>query len=199
MRTTNQRATGTDDRRADVERLVAAIGQSLRELRCVGSQRLVKAGISMTHLHVLTMLRHHGAMPMSRLAELLDISVSNATGLIDRLEERGYLERVRTRDDRRVVLVQPTEAAEQVIAEIDVLRKDLISAVLDRLDDGQLERLRAGLQAFYDALVAEFESTPDRYAHRRHEPGLATNHPGSFPDSGTVQPRQHPATGPAAH
>ena len=45
-------------------------------------------------------------MPMSRLAEMLDVSLSNATGLIDRMEERGFVERIRVPDDRRVVLVQ---------------------------------------------------------------------------------------------
>ena len=75
-------------------------------LRCAGTGRMVKAGISMTHLHILWVLEHHGDLPMSRLAELLDVSLSNATGLIDRMEERGLVERVRVPDDRRVVLVR---------------------------------------------------------------------------------------------
>jgi hypothetical protein len=92
-----------------------------------------------------------------------------------------------------VVLVQPTEAAERVIAEVDVLRQDLMTAVLDRLDDDQLEPLRAGLQAYYDALVAELESAPDRYTHRRHEPGPEPIHPGSSVDPGPPTPRPAPA------
>ena len=49
----------------------------------------------MTQLHILYMLDRHGEMPMSRLAEVLDVSLSNATGLIDRIEERGFIERIR--------------------------------------------------------------------------------------------------------
>ena len=45
---------------------------------------------------------------MSRLAEMLDVSLSNATGLIDRMEERGFVERIRVPEDRRVVLVRIT-------------------------------------------------------------------------------------------
>jgi DNA-binding MarR family transcriptional regulator len=54
-------------------------------LRCAGTGRMVKAGISMTHLHILWVLEHHGELPMSRLADLLDVSLSNATGLVDRM------------------------------------------------------------------------------------------------------------------
>ena len=49
----------------------------------------------MAQLHVMNLLERHGEMPMSRLAEMIDVSDSNATGLIDRVEERGFVERIR--------------------------------------------------------------------------------------------------------
>ena len=166
-------ASSTDARRDAVEDLIADIGRSFRELRCVGSQRLVKLGISMTHLHVLTMLRHHGALPMSRVAELLDVSLSNATGIVDRLEDRGYVERVRVKDDRRVVLVQPTVEADRIIDEVDVLRADLMSGVLARLDGERLAKVESGLRAFRDAFAEEISSRPEMVAHSHHERGRA--------------------------
>src|SRR6476619_5558097 len=81
---------------AAVDELHAMIGS----LRCAGTGRMVKAGISMTHLHILWVLEHHGDLPMSRLADLLDVSLSNATGLIDWMEERGLVERFRVPNDR---------------------------------------------------------------------------------------------------
>ena len=41
--------------------------------RCAGTARLVKAGVSMTHMHVMWLLQHHGDLPMSRMAEFLDV------------------------------------------------------------------------------------------------------------------------------
>src|SRR3954451_16107336 len=86
------------------DELIAAIVSELHEmigsLRCAGTGRMVKAGISMTHLHILWVLEHHGDLTMSRLAEMLDVSFSNATGLIDRMEERGLVERARVPDDQ---------------------------------------------------------------------------------------------------
>src|SRR6266849_1648807 len=81
-----------------VESIVDEIHRMIGSLRCAGTGRMVKAGISMTHLHILWVIEHHGELPMSRLAELLDVSLSNASGLIDRMEERGLIERVRVAD-----------------------------------------------------------------------------------------------------
>src|SRR5262245_65760890 len=66
------------------ERIVAALHDMIAGFRCAGTGRLVKAGVSMTHMHVMWLLQHHGDLSMSRLAELLDVSFSNAT----RSEER---------------------------------------------------------------------------------------------------------------
>ena len=55
--------------------------------------RLVQAGVSMTPDPRHVAAPAPGELTMSRLAELLDVSLSNATGLIDRMEERGLVER----------------------------------------------------------------------------------------------------------
>jgi len=145
----------------------------------VGSQRLVKLGISMTHLHALTMLQHHGPLTMSRLAEMLDVSLSNATGIVDRLEDRGFVERVRVKDDRRIVLVQPTPAADVVLEHLDVLRSAMLDEALARLDDDRLKVVEAGLRAFRDALQTELDVHPERYTHGPLSP--QHDHVGAIP------------------
>ena len=91
---------------APSRRIAAGIHDMIAGFRCAGTGRLVKAGVSMTHMHVMWLLQHHGDLTMSRLADLMDVSLSNATGIVDRMEERGLVERGRVPDDRRVVLVR---------------------------------------------------------------------------------------------
>ena len=67
--------------------IISNFREAFAELRCLGSERMHRADLSMTHFHLLSMLERHGSVTMSRIAELLDVSVSNATGLIDRIEE----------------------------------------------------------------------------------------------------------------
>jgi DNA-binding MarR family transcriptional regulator len=143
--------------------VVDELNGAVRLLRCTATGRLVKQGVSMTHLHVLWRLEESGELPMSRLAEYLDVSLSNATGLIDRMAERGLVERTRVSDDRRVVLVGLTTAGLGFLQEIQIMKDDLMKAVLARLDDPQLDRLRAALKDFRGAIRAEEIAHPDRF------------------------------------
>ena len=119
----------------------------------------------MGHLHLMSMLDRHGQLPMSRIAELLDVSDSNATGLIDRMEERGFVERVRHPDDRRVVLVRVSDRGRQILTDIEVVRDDLMRRVLARLDDPQLDRLGQAVKDINAAVVAVARDEPDLFSH----------------------------------
>ena len=162
MRTTTD-PTGTEGHLEAAEEVLAGLGRAAGSLRCAGSQRLVRLGISMTHFHVLTLLRHHDAMPMGRLAEILDASVSGATGMIDRMEERGLVERVRVPGDRRVVLVRPTRAGLDLVDDAELVRSDVMRATLARLETAQLERQTHALADLAAALEAELAADPLRY------------------------------------
>lgn len=166
-----------DDRRRQMTGIMDELNGSMRLLRCAATGRLVKQGVSMTHLHVLWLLEEHGELPMSRVAELLDVSLSNATGLADRMVERGLVERVRVPDDRRVVLIRLTAAGQAALADIQIMRQDLTLTILERLDDGQLERLHASLHDLRTAIRAEADANADLFeAHHRHP---SQQHPGS--------------------
>ena len=157
MRTTEATvAGGTQPLGADlIDSVVGELHAMIGSLRCAGTGRMVKAGISMTHLHILWVLEHHGDMPMSRLAELLDVSVSNATGLIDRMEERGLVERVRVPDDRRVVLVRASAEGARQRDEIEALKQDRMRSILARLRPDQLERIYGAIADLRGAVVDE--------------------------------------------
>jgi DNA-binding MarR family transcriptional regulator len=124
-------------------------------VRCEGSGRLVKLGVSMTHLHVLWMLQHHGDLPMSRVADLLDASLSSATGIIDRMEERGLVERARAADDRRVVLVHLADGGRQALEDIEAVRLGRMTAILAHLDASQLACLAQALADIRSAILVD--------------------------------------------
>ncbi|MEX1172037.1 MAG: MarR family transcriptional regulator [Chloroflexota bacterium] len=136
------------------DRIIADFREAMAELRCIGSERLVRLGVSMTQLHVMSILDRHGDMPMSRLAEMIDISVSNATGLVDRMEERAYVERDRVPDDRRIVLVKLTEAGRRLLDDIEVLRTEMLRTVLERLDHDQIQGLARATTDLRSAIAA---------------------------------------------
>ena len=140
---------------ATLDRIVLELQEMISGLRCSGTGKMVRLGISMTHLHILWLLDHHGDLPMSRLADLLDVSLSNATGLVDRMEERGLVERVRVPDDRRVVLVRVAAEGIRVRDEVEALRQDRLRAILAHLDPGQLARVLGATLDLRRAAAAE--------------------------------------------
>ena len=69
--------------------------------------------LSTVQAHVLRMLGY-GPQPMSGLATYLACDASNVTGLVDRLEGRGLVERRSAEHDRRVKLLCLTDAGAKV-------------------------------------------------------------------------------------
>jgi DNA-binding MarR family transcriptional regulator len=152
-----------------IDGIFVELHRSMNLLKCAGAGRLVKQGISMTHVHVLWILEEHGELAMSRIAELIDVSLSNGTGLIDRMEERGLVERARDPEDRRVVLVRLSDGGRATLDEIQVVRAEVARAILERLDEGQLQRLQASLHDFRTAIQAEADAHPGLFeGHHPH-------------------------------
>ena len=159
MRTTND-PTLAGTRQASARDALANLGRAVGSLRCAGSQRLVRLGISMTHFHVLTLLRHHDAMPMGKLAEILDASMSSATGIIDRMEEKGLVERVRVPDDRRIVLVRPTQAGLDLVDDVELVKSEVMIDALASLEPAQLDRLTAASADLGAAIAGVLADNP---------------------------------------
>src|SRR4029078_7221759 len=138
-------------------------------MKCAMSERLVRLGISMAQLHIMYTLERDGEMTMSRLADVLGVSLSNASVLVDRMEDRGYIERTRVPEDRRVVLVRVTEAGTRMIQTNDALSDELMRAVLGRLNPAELPviaRATAEVRAALEATTAQ----PARNLHETPTP-----------------------------
>jgi DNA-binding MarR family transcriptional regulator len=113
-------------------------------------------GLSIAQLDVLRRLHHHGPSPMRRLAEQMNCEASNLTGLVDRLEMRGLVERRPDRADRRVRLLALTEEGEAV-------SRQTWAAVARRCP---LNTLPPERRALLDELLREALGTPPEAAGR---------------------------------
>lgn len=148
------------ERRALIGEIVAGTAVIAGHQRCAVARRLHRQGISMAHLQTLWILQEHGPQPMTRLADLLGVAVPNATGIIDRMEQRGLVERLRDGADRRVVTVRQTPEGARAVEEIDGWRSDMLVELLDRLDTDQLLRLVGGVNELREAIHAHGTDLP---------------------------------------
>lgn len=136
---------------------------TMTQLKRASSERLLREGVSMAQIHILYTVARHGDMAMSRLADVLNVSDSNATGLVDRMEERGFIQRDRVATDRRVVIVRVTKAGEQLLTEVDALSDDILRTVLGRLDPAQLLGVGQAVADLRAAVEATIEPGEDRH------------------------------------
>jgi DNA-binding MarR family transcriptional regulator len=122
--------------------------------RMLAFRSWLKGSLSLIHLHVLTVLEADGPLPMSHLAEMLDVSVASTTGIVGRMEERGLVERSHGETDRRVVLVKPTPAGIAIFRDMTEHRRQQLTALFTRLTDDELTALLTGLRAMRNARIA---------------------------------------------
>ena len=154
-RRTRRRTAGPDNGRETL------IGELVEEMtswsprdRMSAFRSWLKGSLSLIHLHVLTVLEADGPLPMSRLAEMLDVSVASTTGIIGRMEERGLVERTHGEVDRRVVLVRPTDAGIAIFRDMTEHRRQSLAQLFTRLTDDELTALLTGLRAMRAARLS---------------------------------------------
>jgi DNA-binding MarR family transcriptional regulator len=119
--------------------------------RCAFAQRCRELSLSTAHLYLMSLLESHGPLSMSQLADLLDMALPNATGLVDRAHERGIVERVRDEADRRVVLARLTPSGRSLLRKLELIRRQRLALTLQAMTPEQREQL---LQSVHDLRVA---------------------------------------------
>jgi MarR family transcriptional regulator, 2-MHQ and catechol-resistance regulon repressor len=103
--------------------------------------------LSLVHLNVLTAIEAGGPISMKRLSEAMDVTDASATGIVDRMEKRGLVERRHATEDRRVVLVHLTEAGRAVFSQMAEHRRETLRLVLSELTDDEVSALLVGMKA----------------------------------------------------
>lgn len=132
-------------------RLRAVLGPLSRELRQQASDPLTATQVS-----VLVTIHRHGPMPLGDVATRERLSPPMISKVVDALEQAGFVERTRDRDDRRVWLVSATETADSWMEQGRARRDAWLAERLAQMDEGErrtlaeavplLERLTGGSQ-----------------------------------------------------
>jgi DNA-binding MarR family transcriptional regulator len=85
-----------------------------------------KYGVRLAGLRAVRVLRDLGTVPISRFAEELDIPRSTATGVVDRLAERGLIERTFDTVDRRMINIAVTPRGLAALADRELVDRSVV-------------------------------------------------------------------------
>ena len=101
--------------------------------------------LSITEIHTIEAIGKEGNRTMGEIANDLRITVGTLTTAINRLIKKGYVERKRIEEDRRVVVVYLTESGKKVFDEHTLFHKEMIDEVAKNFEDYELKVLTKAL------------------------------------------------------
>jgi DNA-binding MarR family transcriptional regulator len=113
---------------------------------------LLELDLTIQQLRVLAILVAGSDTPTGQgLARMLNVSLATISGIVDRLEAHGMLERVVDPEDQRVRRLVPTRRGRETVQELLVAQSRASLAPLERLEVEDLRALARGLRAIIDA------------------------------------------------
>lgn len=150
--------THTDDAVIDIER-------TIMQLSWLGQRQFMQllAGdrfdLTVPQYHTLLHLKHcSGMCKMSDLARATHQSAASLTGIVDRLLEKGLVERGRPDDDRRQVIVGSTIRGRELLSTIEQARRDTMHRTLAHIPANQMNELQHLLGVMLEAMLGALES-----------------------------------------
>lgn len=102
--------------------------------------------LSVNDYYLLHVVRHHGGLTMTEVARRLSTTKQQASLKVDRMCERGYLKRVSSPGDRRVITVEVTA---QALEETDAYRAHIggfADVLCQKLDDKDMETFNTAME-----------------------------------------------------
>lgn len=106
--------------------------------------------ISVKDMHVIVAIGIGNPRNMSAVAKSLSVTVGTLTIAMNNLVKKGYVNRVRSEEDRRVVLVSLSEKGEQAYHHHRIFHERMVMSVLKDLNKEETESLTAALVKLQD-------------------------------------------------
>ncbi|SHH20959.1 MarR family winged helix-turn-helix transcriptional regulator [Thermosipho atlanticus] len=137
------------------EKLERILREICFRIKVKGREVLKKYPITPAQFDLMQKIYFTGPKTMSELSQNLGIAKSTTTGLVSRLEKDGFLERVKSLRDKRVIRVSLTKKGKKVIDEVIIERVEFIKSVLKILPESFEKEITYLLMKFNEAIINE--------------------------------------------
>ena len=142
----------SDDRVAELAGFIEALTERFKANESVFADRLE---VSERELALLRTAAREGPMILREIGGRFGVPVSTLTGLVDRMEKKGLVRRVRGRRDRRAVELEATPAGTIALREhargMAAIARGMLETLGERDQQALLAILRRVREAFADA------------------------------------------------
>lgn len=136
-----------------------------RMLRKRFEQRAKHIGLTRSQWQAIAYLARNEGIHQSALAELLEIEPITLMRVLDKLAERGFIERRRHETDRRISLLYTTERARDLLSDMRAIGDATRREALQGIPDDDRERLVAILDVMKSNLLQACREPADKETH----------------------------------
>ena len=123
---------------------------------CTGEYR----NMTTNDMHVIEAIGTGTPRNMTAVARALGVTTGTLTISVNSLVKKGYVERVRSEEDRRVVLVSLTAKGERAFEHHEKFHREMIRHVVEMLNEDEkrvLEKSLEGLNGFFRKMQQQSE------------------------------------------
>ncbi|KGR73714.1 MarR family winged helix-turn-helix transcriptional regulator [Ureibacillus sinduriensis] len=127
-------------------KLYIVLSRANKAINEVTNQFFQQQGLNPTEFAVLELLYHKGRQPLQQIGNKILLASGSITYVIDKLEKRGYLNRVSCPSDRRVTFAEITESGaefmKKLFPEHEENLHELLSVLTPEEKDTAIELLK---------------------------------------------------------
>lgn len=114
-----------------------------------------ESGLTVQQILVIKLLGHKGDLTITRLCEEMNLTKGTVSGIITRLEEKGYVEKFKKDQDRRETYVRFSELGLQFARQFRSRIEKSYAHIFEGIDEAELE-----------SFVRNLTTIRDRISHR---------------------------------
>lgn len=131
-------------------------------------ERAIKTGeykeLTVNDMHVIEAIDIHDAKNMTTVAKALSVTTGTLTISVNGLVKKGYVERTRSEEDRRVVLISLTEKGRKAFVQHQRFHQEMIDAVVEGLSVEEqviLEKALRNVNQFFRMIGRKSPDAPE--------------------------------------
>ncbi len=114
------------------------------------AKQLSEYGVTPSQYGVLNCLWQYGDLSPSKIRELLSLEASSVSGILDRMQKSGLIDRHIDENNRRIIIVSPTEKSMEVKDDVEVVVREMNQKFLEPFSDEERIMLKKALLTIID-------------------------------------------------
>ncbi|MFY9151213.1 MAG: MarR family transcriptional regulator [Prolixibacteraceae bacterium] len=147
----------------DITEILITIRKIVRSINLESKKVQKEYGVSIPQILCLGHLHasKNYQSTQGEIRKFLNLNSSTASGIIDRLENKGFLARLPKQGDKRVVNIALTSKGASLLEQIPALLHDKLSEKLQLLPDNKLQQIQQSLHTLVSLLnIEEMDASP---------------------------------------